>query len=201
MSLMSPRRHHAAGRIVRRVDDDELGAVGDQALEFVDVEAEVAVFADRDGHGLRAQEVDHRLVDREAGIGIDDLIAFIDQREHGEEDDRLAAGNDDHFVGRDLDAARLGDVIGNGLPQLGQSRRGAVVGVALLQRFDAGSYDVGGSIEVGLADFEVDDVLALRFEGAGANQNFKGSFGAQTGHPLRKTQFSLCGWHRQTHGL
>ena len=35
------------------------------------------------------------------------------------------------------------------------------MGVALLQRFDAGLDDVGRRVEVGLADLEVNDALAL----------------------------------------
>ena len=68
--------------------------------QLVDVEPEIALLAQRNRHRLRAQEVDHRLVNGEAGIGIDDLVALFHQRQHGEEDDRLAAGNDDHFIGR-----------------------------------------------------------------------------------------------------
>ena len=69
--------------------------------QFVDIEPEIALLAQRNRHRLGAEEVDHRFVNGEAGIGIDDLVAFFHQRQHGEEDDGLAAGNDDHLFGRD----------------------------------------------------------------------------------------------------
>ena len=36
------------------------------------------------GTAVPPDVVDHRLVNGKAGIGVDDLVAFIDQREHGE---------------------------------------------------------------------------------------------------------------------
>src|SRR5215218_10109877 len=39
--------------------------------------------------------VDHRLVDREGGVGYQDLLTVVDEREDGEEHDRLAARRHD----------------------------------------------------------------------------------------------------------
>ncbi len=71
--------HDAARRVLRRVQDDQFGAVVDEPREFVDVEGEVALFAQLDGHRASADVVDHRLVDRKAGIGIDDFISLINK--------------------------------------------------------------------------------------------------------------------------
>ena len=35
---------HPAGRVLRRVNDDELGSVADQRREFIDIQPEIAVF-------------------------------------------------------------------------------------------------------------------------------------------------------------
>ena len=45
MSLMSCSVRTPPVGILRRVDDDQLGAVGDHVRQFVDVEAEVELFA------------------------------------------------------------------------------------------------------------------------------------------------------------
>ena len=74
-----------------------------RSVQLVDVEPEVAILAEMDRHGFAADEVNHRLVNREAGIGIDHLIALIHQRHDGEEDDGLAAGHDDDLIGVDLE--------------------------------------------------------------------------------------------------
>ena len=67
------------------------------------------------------------------------------------------------------------------------------MGPTLAQGIDASVYDVGGRVEVGLTDFEVHDLFALRFEGSRAAQDFKGGFGSQPRHPVGKTQFELGG--------
>ena len=65
--------------------------------ELVRVEAEVVLLAERDRHGRRADEARHRLVDREARVRVDDLVALLRQGEDREEHDRLGAGRDDHL--------------------------------------------------------------------------------------------------------
>src|ERR1700752_3524618 len=66
---------HAAGGVVRRVEYDQPGAVADFVGEFVDVEPKIFFFAQMHGHWLSTQETDQRFVDRESGVGINDLIA------------------------------------------------------------------------------------------------------------------------------
>src|SRR3954470_1954055 len=89
--------HHAARGILRRVQDDESRTVVDERRELADVEAEIHLFAQRNRDSFTTDEVDHGFIDREAGIGINDLIPLVDQRKHRKEDDGLAAGNDDDF--------------------------------------------------------------------------------------------------------
>ena len=114
------------------------------------------------GHRYAADVVDHRLVYGEAGVGVQDLIAGVHQREHGEKHDRLAARGDHHVVGLDLDVAGLGDLFGDTCPYVRQTRRRTVVGEPVSQGFDASLDDVGRSVEVRFSDLQVDDVLALR---------------------------------------
>ena len=161
---------------------------GEQAREAVHVEGEAAALFERHRDRRRAAEPDHGFVDRETGIGVDGLVAGFEQREHGEEDHRLAAGNDADVLRAHLNAARAGDVRGDGLAQFGESLGGAVVGPALIERVLAGLDDVGGRREIGLTDFEVNDALALGFQRAGADQDLKRLFHADSGH-------SLCKFH------
>ena len=77
-------------------------------LELGGVEAEAALLAERQRHRRRAREAHGRLVDREARIGVDHLVARATGREHREEEERLGAGRDDDVLGIDRDAARVG---------------------------------------------------------------------------------------------
>ena len=55
-----------------------------------------------------------------------------------------------------------------------------------LQRLDRGVGDVGGGVEVGLADLEVDDAAPLGLEGPGANQDFEGGLRAEPRQAFRE---------------
>src|SRR5581483_11976109 len=96
---------HTASGILGRVNDDELGAIVDEVGEFIHIQAKIHFFAQLDGNSLGADKVDHGFVDRESWIGIDDLVAGLNQRQNGEEDDGLAAGNNDHLFWTDGNAA------------------------------------------------------------------------------------------------
>ena len=61
------------------------------------------------------------------------------------------------------------------------------MGGAPLQRPYRGFGDGGGRVEVGLADLEVDDVLAPGLERARAPEDLERGLGPQPRHPLRQT--------------
>ena len=59
--------------------------------ELVRVQPEAVLLADGNGHGRRADEAGHRLVDREARVRVDDLVALLAEGHDGVEHDRLGA--------------------------------------------------------------------------------------------------------------
>ena len=123
-----------------------------------DVEGEVRGLVERQGHGRGAGPADRRLVDREARVGVHDLVAGPAGGEDREEEERLGARAHQHALGVDRDAARARQLGGRGLAQLGQPGARAVVRLARAHRRAAGLDDVRRGREVRLADLEVDDV-------------------------------------------
>jgi hypothetical protein len=89
-------RERAARRVLGRVEDDELRPRAQARLEVGDIEREVALLEQRQRDRRGARPADRRLVDREARVGVDDLIARIARRENREEEERLGAGPDEH---------------------------------------------------------------------------------------------------------
>ena len=83
-------REDAAGR-GRGVEDEQPRPRRDQPLELVEVDPEVELLADREADRRAAAEARHRLVDREARVGEDDLDTRLDQRFDRVEHDRLGA--------------------------------------------------------------------------------------------------------------
>ncbi len=138
---------------------------------------------DRDRHA--AGEVDDRLVDRESRVGIDALVAATDQRQDGEEHDRLGARGHHDLLGRDRHPARLPDVLGDGLAQLGQAGGGAIVRGVRVERALGGLLDVRRRVEIGLTDLEVHDLAALTLERARPRQHLERRLGPQPSHTFR----------------
>jgi hypothetical protein len=130
----------------------------------------------RRGPGIAHQ----RLVDREAGIGVDDLRARLAEHRDREEHRDLAARHHDDVLRIDGRAGAPADVVRDGRAQLGDALGRRVAVVAVAQRPAGGLDDVLGGAEVRLADAQVDHRPALLGQGVGARQNLEGAFGAET---------------------
>src|ERR1700756_3887364 len=129
---------NSACGILRRIEDDQPSAVVDQRGEFVDVEREITLLAELDRDGASADVVNHRLVDGETGIGIDDLIPFINQRKDRKKNNGFAAGDYDYFVAGHFSAASAANVCGEGCAEIGQAGRRAVMRPTLAQSINPG---------------------------------------------------------------
>ena len=86
-----------ARRVCRRVDDQQLRPRRYERGELLDVQPELVLHTDRDGHRRRADEAGQRFVDRVARIGDDHLVARIDQSEDRVQHHALAADRDEHL--------------------------------------------------------------------------------------------------------
>jgi hypothetical protein len=122
-------------------------------------------------------------------IRVNHLVAAVRERHDHEEHDGLGPRRDDDLVGRHRDAARLLDVLGDRLAQLGEAGRRAVVGRPRVERPLGRLADVRRGVEVRLADLEVDDGLPLALQRARPRQHLEGGLGAQPSHPLRDHGF------------
>ena len=105
----------AAGRVGWRVQDDEFGPLVDEIVERIQIERELILFQQRNRHWNTACHFDHSFVGRETGIGIDDLVARLDQCQGREEQVGLAARADHHFIGMDFDPAPATGILGQSL--------------------------------------------------------------------------------------
>ena len=173
-------RDVATRRVGRRVEDHHLGLRRHARAEVVGREREVGLLGQRQRHRRGPGPADRGLVDREARVGVDDLVARVARREDAVEQERLGARRDDDRVGVDVNAAVRGKVVRGGLAQRGDARGGAVVRLAVPQRLGRGLDDMGRRVEIGLADLEVDDALAGGLEGLGAGEDFECGLGAET---------------------
>jgi hypothetical protein len=135
-----------------------------------------------DRHRLGAGVLDHRLVDREAGVGVEDLRAGLAEHHDGKEHRHLAAGHHHDLLGRNLDAAVLQHVGGHGLAQGHDAGSGGIAVMTVVQRLYGGFHDVLRGLEVGLADAEIDDILAFAHQLRGAGKDGECGFRTQVGH-------------------
>ena len=107
----------------------------DAAFELVEIEAPVArLRAAEPACTFASQIARARRVCRISGIGVDDLVARIEQRRKHVPDDRLRAGADDDVLG--VHSARCREaagVLGDRVAQFGNAGRGRVVRVVLVR--------------------------------------------------------------------
>ncbi len=185
----------AAGRVGGRVDDDQPRLRRDAREHVLRLEAEAVLFEQRQRHRRGAGELDGGLVDREAGVRIDDLGAGLAEHRDREIHRHLAAGHDQHVGRIDVDAVAAVQVGGHRLAHLGDAVGRGVAVVAVLQRLDRRLDDMARGLEVGLADAEADDGLALGLQRLGAGQDLERRFGAKAAHAARQLKhvsYPLC---------
>ena len=180
------------GRVARAVDHDQPGPVRDERSQLVGVGPEAVITAQRQGDGGRAHEPRHRLVDREAWVGHDDLVASPDEGHHREREHRLGARGDDDAVGVDLDPAPESRIGGDRLTEGREPERRGVVGPAFIERPFGCGEDVRRGVEVGLSEVEMDDVAALRFESARPIRRLEGGLGPDVVHPASQSHRDRC---------
>ena len=164
--------------------------------ELVGVEPEAVLLADRAGHCLTADITGHGLVDREARVRVDDLVALVDQGQDGEEHDRLAAGNDYDPVWGHRETLSGRGVRGYGRAQLGNANRRRVVSRAAVQCPLCRLANVGRCIEVRFSDLEVDNRAACGLERSGSGSRLERGFGADAVHTASESHRRLlieCG--------
>ena len=94
------RAQHAAGRIVRRVENQQPRLRRDLRFELGRIEREVARLAQVDRHRHRAVGDDLRFVDRKSGDRIDHFVAgaVVGDRRDRVGDERLGARADDDVL-------------------------------------------------------------------------------------------------------
>jgi len=76
----------------------------------------------------------------------------------------LAAAGDQHLIGLVAQAVVALKLVDNRLLQAGRAVNGGIFGEARVDRLNGGLLDVIGSIEVGFAGSQPDDVFAQRLE-------------------------------------
>lgn len=150
--------------VVGGVEDDPARRVGDRRFQ--------PLWRELESVGLGAGDDDRCAVVGEHHVRVghpvrgrdDDLVAGVQGGRQGEVDDLLrpaAHGDPVHRVAQPVAGVQL---VGDGGAQLRSAVDGRVLGLAAPDGLDRGGLDVVGGVEVGLADSEVEDLVALRLE-------------------------------------
>ena len=140
-----------AGRVGGAVQDQPLGLGRDGGLQHLGAQLEAVLLLADHGHGLAPGEQDHVGIGDPVGSRHDDLVAGVQGRDQGVEDDRLAARGDvdlRHVVGQAVLAGELGH---DGLLQFGHAVGVGIFGLAAVNGVDGGLFDILRRVEVRLA--------------------------------------------------
>ncbi len=137
-------RDDPAGRVLRRIQDQQFGLRGDLRFEFSGIETEQTRLAQIDRHRHRAHRLDLRFIDRETGNGIDDLVAdtVIGRRDNCVRDEGLRTGTDDDVIRMNVDMPRAVQEIRRGFAQFQNAGGRRIAVLAVVDRLDARFADV-----------------------------------------------------------
>ena len=171
----------AAGRVVRRVENQQPGIRRDPRFEFRRVERESTGLAKVDWHRHGAVGVNLRFVDRKPGHRVDHLVADAEVRHRGDRvgDEGLGARANDHVVRPDVEAAPRAQIVRGSRAQLVDpgARRVAVPAAADCR--DCSLLHVFRRRKIGLSDAEGNDVPALPNQCVHLGQDDECIFGAE----------------------
>ena len=123
-------------------------------------------------------QADRRLVDGEARVRIDDLVARPAGREHGEEQERLRAVRDENALRVDATARERATDTGCRLAQLRQPRRRAVVRLPVPERATPASTTWAAS-RSRVRRSQMDDLAPLGLESLSAREQLERALGPE----------------------
>src|SRR5262249_25137297 len=134
-------------------------------------------------NGICAKAAREGWIDWEAGIGIENLVAGLDQRHHGQRKSHLTARSDEHFFRRDVELARALQISADSLAQCKKASRRAIAVPARSHRTAHGVDNRRGRMKVRFAELEMDDGPALALEFLRAREDRQGAFPVELRNP------------------
>ena len=173
---------HAAGGVAGRAEYEHAGGGGDGGFQLLGGDFEVLLEASLDDHGAAAGQFHHLRVAHPIGGGDDDLLALVDEGEHGVAHALLGTVRHYNLGGCVVEAVLAFQFGGDGLAQVGIAGHGRVARVVVAYGLVGGLFDVVGRVEVGFAHAQVDHVDALRFHLTAALRHHQGG---RCGQPVQ----------------
>jgi hypothetical protein len=148
----------------RRIEDDPLGFRRDHLVEVRRLNLELLLQSGVHERGRAAAQSHHFGVADPVRRGDHHLVAGVQRRHQGIEDDVLAARADDGLRGLVLEVVLALELGGNGGAQFGNTQHRCVLCFAPADGGDGGFLDVVRRIEIRLADRQRDHILAGGFQ-------------------------------------
>ena len=153
-----------AGRVVRRVQDQPLGARRDRRFEVVRLQLEAGLLRAAHDHRRAAGEQGHVGIGNPVRCRDDHLVARIEGRHQGVVDDLLAAGADADLIGAIGQPVLARELADDRRLEFRRTVDRGVFGLPCLDRADRRGLDVVRRVEVRLAGAQPDHVASGRLE-------------------------------------
>ena len=203
--LAGPRQQlpgpDGARGVVGGVDDDGLCALRHRGFQLLQGGQKVRLRVGGDDDGLAARDLDHFGIADPVRRGQNHLVPGVQDGLQGQHDGLLGARGDDDFI-RAVPQGFVGkNMVGNGLPQLGNALHIRIAGLACVDGFLGGPADMHRGIKIRLAHAQGDHILALLLQlghngvepQGGGGSNGKRDIGKLQGH--RNAPFENAGFH------
>ena len=156
-----------AGGVGGAVEEHHLGLGGDGCFELLGCDLEVVLKAGFDEDAFAAGHAGEGFVGDPIGCGDDDFVAGVDEDLADLVEGLFCAGGHNNLVGGEIQVIISLELVADGLTDVGIAGDGGIMGEIVINGLLGCLFDYFGGVEVGFANGEADDVLALLFELAG----------------------------------
>ena len=109
--------HHTPGGVAGRIEQYQAGLFTDQTVKSGQIKGEILCLDQGNRHGDASGDFDHGFVSRETGIGIDDFVTGLHQRQSGEKQGGFCARANNHLRRINIDIPARSGIFGDGRPQ------------------------------------------------------------------------------------
>ena len=160
-----------AGRIVRRIENEDAGLVGDFRGDLPEIGLKSVFFDQSEGNGFRAETTRERWVDGKTGIRIQDFVAGFDERHHSQRQCHFAAGSYEDLFRLNGKISGTREIVRDLFAKRGNAAGSAVAVTSRSHGIAERVHHRSGGMKIGFAEFEMDDRAALAFKFLGARKD------------------------------
>ena len=153
-----------SGGVARAAEHNELGFGCDGFFDLFRSYLEIVFDGGFNVNAFAASHTYYLLVRNPARGGDYNLVARVDKALHQLVDGLFGSGGNNNLFGFEIEVVVAFELVAHGLAQVGVAGHGGIVRKVVVDSLFGGLFHQLGGVEIGFADAQADNVLALSFQ-------------------------------------